>query len=155
MAKSFNLSVRNLVYRLRRFKSILDAELKNEIMSHEKEIIEMIAFGQLYERGIDGRGIEIMSYKPYKPSTIRKKLRKHQPTNRVTLKDTGSFYASLHLECDDEGFYVVSSQEKAKILKKVYGKTILKLSNANLKILLNNYIRPSLKEKMKNYIKNG
>lgn len=155
MAKSFNLTVRNLVYRLRKFKSILDQELKNEILRHEDVIVEMIAQGQLYELGIEGRGKEIMSYMPYRPRTIKKKLKKGQPTNRVTLKDTGSFYASLHVEFDDDGFYVTSTQEKAKFLLKKYGKTIFRLTDQNLKTLLDNYIRPSLKEKMKEYIKNG
>lgn len=155
MAKSFNLTIQNLVYRLRRFKSILDQELKDEILRHESIIIEMIAQDQLYELGIEGCGKEIMGYMPYRPRTIKKKLKKGQPTNRVTLKDTGSFYASLHVEFDDDGFYVTSTQEKAKFLLKKYGKTIFRLTDSNLKILLDRYIRPSLKEKMKEYIKNG
>lgn len=155
MAKSFNLTIRNLVYKLRRFKSVLDQELKNEILRHESIIVEMIAQDQLYELGIEGRGKEIMSYMPYRPRTIKKKLKKGQPTNRVTLKDTGSFYVSLHVEFDDDGFYVTSTQEKAKFLLDKYGKTIFRLTDSNLKILLDRYIKPSLKEKMKEYIKNG
>lgn len=155
MANKFNLTIRNLVYRLRKFKSILDQELKDEILRHEDVIVEMITQDQLYELGIEGRGIEIMSYMPYRPRTIKKKLKKGQPTNRVTLKDTGSFYASLHVEFDDTGFYVTSTQDKAKYLLKKYGKTIFRLTDNNLKVLLNEYIKPSLKEKMKEYIKNG
>lgn len=155
MAKSFNLSARNLVYRLRRFKSILDQELKNEILRCEDVIVEMITQEQLYNSGINGRGVEIASYAPYASRTIKKKLRKGQPTNRVTLKDTGSLYHSLHIEFDDEGFYVTSSQDKVKYLMEHYGTAIFRLSNQNLKVLLNDYVRPSLKEKMKNYIQNG
>lgn len=155
MANKFNLTIRNLVYRLRKFKSILDQELKDEILRHEDVIVEMITQDQLYELGIEGRGIEIMSYMPYRPRTIKKKLKKGQPTNRVTLKDTGSFYASLHVEFDDTGFYVTSTQDKVKYLLKKYGKTIFRLTDNNLKVLLNEYIKPSLKEKMKEYIKNG
>lgn len=155
MANKFNLTIRNLVYRLRKFKSILDQELKDEILRHEDVIVEMITQDQLYELGIEGRGVEIMSYMPYRPRTIKKKLKKGQPTNRVTLKDTGSFYASLHVEFDDTGFYVTSTQDKTKYLLKKYGKTIFRLTDNNLKVLLNEYIKPSLKEKMKEYIKNG
>lgn len=155
MANRFNLTVRNLVYRLRKFKSILDQELKDEILRHEDVIVEMITQNQLYELGIEGRGTEIMSYMPYRPRTAKKKIKKGQPTNRVTLKDTGSFYASLHVEFDNEGFYVTSTQDKAKFLLKKYGKTIFRLTDNNLKILLDEYIRPSLREKMKEYIKNG
>ena len=155
MPNYFNTSLKNLVYRLRKFKSVLDLELKNEILRHEDVIIKMVTQEQLYEKGIEGRGIEISSYSPYKPRTIKKKIRKGQPYDRVTLKDTGEFYASLHVEHDDEGFYVTSSDDKSQYLLKRYGKTIFRLTDENLKVLLHDYIRPSLKQKMKEYIKNG
>lgn len=153
--KYYNGSIRNLVYRLRKFKDILDQELKNEILKHEKVIVDMIAEEQLYEQGIEGRGIKIMSYQPYRPRTIKKKLKKGQPTDRVTLRDTGEFYASLHVEFDEGGFYVTSTDDKAKYLLDRYGKTIFRLSNENLNILLRDYIRPELYSKLKDYIKNG
>lgn len=154
MAKYYNGSIRNLTYRLRKFKSILEQELKNEILKHEDVIISMIAEEQLYKEGIEGRGIKIISYQPYKPNTIKRKLRKGQPTNRVTLKDTGEFYASLHVEFDDDGFYVTSTDDKAKYLLDRYGKTIFRLTNENLNILIRNYIRPELHSKLISYIKN-
>ena len=153
--RSFNLSARNLIYRLRRFKDILDNELKDEILKNEDIIIQMIVEEQLYEQGIEGRGKKKSGYAPYSPRTIKKKIRKGQPYDRVTLRDTGEFHASLHIEFDDDGFYITSTDDKAPYLLKKYGKTIFRLTNENLKTLLNNYIRPSLKEKMINYIKNG
>ena len=57
MPQYFNASIRNLVYRLRRFKDILDEELRDEIMKHEDIIVQMVAQEQLYEEGIEGRGI--------------------------------------------------------------------------------------------------
>ena len=155
MAKYYNGSIRNLVYRLRKFKDILDQELKDEIMRNEEVIVKMVAEEQLYEHGIEGRGIEIASYKPYAPRTIKKKQRKGQPYDRVTLRDTGEFHASLKVVFDDDGFYVTSTDDKAQYLLKRYGKTIFRLTNENLKILLNEYIRPSLKAKLKNFIQNG
>lgn len=155
MQTYFNTSLKNLVYRLRKFKPILDLELKNEILKHEDIIVKMITQEQLYDFGIEGRGIEISSYSPYRPRTVKYKIRKGQPYDRVTLKDTGEFYASLHVECDDEGFYVTSSDDKSQFLLKKYGKTIFRLTDKNLKVLLHDYIRPSLKQKMKEYIKNG
>ena len=153
--KRFNLTIKNLTYRLRRFNEILDQELKDEIIRHSDTIIAMITQDQLYELGINGRGQVIMEYMPYRPRTIKKKIRKGQPYNRVTLKDTGKLYKSLHLEFDDKGFFVKANDDKAKYLLKKYGRTIFRLSNENLTYLLNNYIRPSLKEKMKNYLQNG
>ena len=155
MANYFNTSLRNLIYRLRKYREILDSELKEEIMRNKDVIINMIITEQLYNLGIEGRGIEIWSYQPYTASTIRRKHKKGQPYDRVTLKDTGKFYASLDIVFDDNGFYVTSSDSKAQGLLEKYGKTIFRLTNENLKTLLNDYIRPSLKEKFKAYIQNG
>lgn len=152
--KYFNTSIRNLTYRLRKFREILSDELKDEILNNADIIIEMIAQNQLYEQGIEGRGVSIMSYRPYAPRTIKKKKKKGQPYDRVTLRDTGEFHASLRVESDENGFYIVSSDEKAEYLLERYGTTIFRLTNENLKELLNNYIRPSLAKKLKAKILN-
>ena len=125
MPRYYNASIRNLVYRLRKFKDILSEELKDEIMKHEDIIVQMVAKDQLYEQGVEGRGISIMSYQPYTARTIKIKQKKGQPYDRVTLRDTGEFHDSLHVEFDDEGFYVTSTDDKAKYLLARYGKTIL------------------------------
>lgn len=155
MANSFNLSVKNLVRRLRKFNDILDQELKDEILKHEDIIVKMVAQSQLYRRGIDGRGVKLKSIHPYAQSTILKKKRKGQVTTRVTLNDSGDMYNSLHVEFDNEGFYVTSAVEYEKYLKSKYGTTIFRLSDENLSKLLNKYIKPSLARKLKNYLQNG
>lgn len=155
MSKYYNTSLRNLIHRLRKFKDILDQELKDEILRNEEVIVKMIADEQLYEQGIEGRGIKIASYKPYAPRTIRDKIRKGQPYDRVTLRDTGEFHVSLKVVFDNEGFYITSDDEKSQYLLDKYGKTIFRLSDENLKILINDYIRPSLKSKLKERLKNG
>lgn len=152
MPQYFNASIKNLVYRLRKFKDILSDELKNEIMKHEDVIIQMVVRDQLYDQGIEGRGISIMSYQPYTARTIQIKQRKGQPYDRVTLRDTGEFYSSLHVEFDDDGFYVTSTDDKAKYLLARYGKTIFRLTNQNFTELLRNYIRPELQQKLKEKI---
>lgn len=152
MPQYFNASIRNLVYRLRKFKDILNDELKNEIMKYEDVIIQMVVRDQLYDQGIEGRGISIMSYQPYTARTMQIKQRKGQPYDRVTLRDTGEFYSSLHVEFDDDGFYVTSTDDKAKYLLARYGKTIFRLTNQNFTELLRNYIRPELQQKLKEKI---
>lgn len=153
--KYFNASLRNLTYRLRKFKEILNDELKEEILSHWYVIVDMISEDQLYEQGINGRGVEIKSYQPYTPRTIKNKIKKRQPIDRVTLRDTGELRKSLRVEFDDEGFYITSTDDKAPYLLKKYGQTIFRLTDENLKILLNNYIRPELQTKLKEYIEHG
>ena len=96
-----------------------------------------------------------MLFRSYRPRTIKNKQRKGQPYNRVTLKDTGEWYNSLRLVYDVDGFFITSTDEKNTYLKKKYGPTILRLTNENLSMILNKYIRPNLKVKLEKYLKNG
>lgn len=155
MAKYYNTSIKNLVFRLRKFKDILEQELENEISSNGNVVVDMIANEQLYEQGIEGRNIKISSYAPYKYRTVQNKIKKGQPYDRVTLRDTGKFHASLRLVHDDKGFYVISEDSKASELLEKYGPTIFRLTNENLKTLLNSYVRPLLSRKLKNFIQHG
>lgn len=152
MPQYYNTSLKNLTNRLKRFREILDKELVDEMLSHENIIIDMVR-DQLFS-GVDGYTASI--HPPYASRTIKRKIKKGQPIDRVTLRDTGDFYASLHLSYDDEGFYISSTDQKlSNILKSRYGKPILRLSDENLSELMSNYIRPSLTEKLKDYIRNG
>lgn len=155
MTKYYNGSLKNLIFRLRKFKEILQQELKEEILENKNVIIKMITENQLYERGITGKDEFIASYAPYAPRTIQVKLKKGQPTDRVTLKDTGEFYESFEVVFDTGGFYITSTDEKAKYLIKKYGESIFRLSDENLTILLREYIRPILSIKLRIYLQNG
>ena len=150
----FNLTIKNLCYRLRKFDEILGEFSVREITNHSDEIVNLVTQNQLYERGINGAGVEIASYEPYAVSTIKKKHKKGQPTNRVTLKDTGKWYNSLAVLFDVDGFSIASLTDNIKsgFLKKKYGPKILRLSNENLSLVLNEYVRPKLSEHMKKYL---
>lgn len=152
--KPFNLSLRNLTYRLRKFRDILDEELKSIILENEAVIVTMIADEQLYNLGENGRGKHIMDYQPYAQKTIKKKIRKGQPYDRVTLRDTGNFHKSFYISAGDKGFSVVARDIKARYLIPRYGEAVLRLSEANLKIFLNTIVRPELAERLKERLTN-
>lgn len=141
----FNGSIRNLSYRLRKFKDFLDDRLRDEILANEHIICDMIA-DQMFS-GYDGRGKKIEP--EYTPFTVSIKRQKGQPTDRVTLHDTGDFYSSLRVEFDEGGFYVTSDDSKAAELLEKYGTNIFRLSNQNLTILIREYLRPAFAEKLK------
>lgn len=146
---AFNLSLRNLTYRLRRFKEILDEELKDIMLDNEDIIIGMVQ-EQLYNQGINGRNKFIADYAPYAPRTIKNKKRKGQPYDRVTLRDTGKFYNSMKLRAVRAGFGINATDPKADDLIEKYGSAILRLTNENLSILLWTYVRPELVRRLKN-----
>lgn len=145
MAKStvFNLSVRNLAYRLRKFKDILHEELPRIIAENEDVITGMIK-DQLWA-GINGNNEEIASYMPYAPYTIKRKQFYGQPYDRVTLKDTGAFYDSFYVEFLSDGWRVRAHSDLESLLMAKYKPTIFKLSQEGLNILIHSIIRPDLK----------
>lgn len=152
ITKRYNATMRNLEYRLRKFRDILPDTLIDIIWANRDLIVSTIAETQLYEQGINGRGREIMSYAPYRPSTIKRKIKKGQPTNRVTLRDTGKFHGSMFLVVDEDGFYITSDDEKTKYLIKKYGDEIFRLTNENFNTLLRDVIRRELTKKLKETI---
>lgn len=152
VTKRYNATMRNLEYRLRRFKDSLPDILSDVIWANRDLIVSTIAETQLYEQGINGKGQEIMSYMPYRPSTIERKRKKGQPTTRVTLRDTGKFHGSMFLVVDDEGFYITSDDEKTKYLIKKYGEEIFRLTNENFNKILRENIRKELKERLQETI---
>lgn len=124
------------------------------IMDNEAYIVDLNAQDQLYEEGINRLGVSIMYYAPYRPLTIAIKEQKGQPTNRVTLRDTGDFESSFYLEVNDKQFEVKASDWKTEALIKKYGRQILGLTDENISSLIWDYIYPDLMEKAREVILN-
>lgn len=124
------------------------------IMDNEAYIVDLNAQDQLYEEGINRLGVSIMDYAPYRPLTIAIKEQKGQPTNRVTLRDTGDFESSFYLEVNDKQFEVKASDWKTEALIKKYGRQILGLTDENISSLIWDYIYPDLIEKAREVILN-
>ena len=122
------------------------------IWDNEAYIIDMNAEEQLFEQGINRLGVDIMDYAPYSPLTIAIKEEKGQPTNRVTLRDTGDFEASFFLEVGDKQFEIKASDFKTEDLIKKYGRQILGLTDENIAALIWQYIFPDLIKKAKNVL---
>ena len=124
------------------------------IMDNEAYIVDLNAQDQLYEEGINRLGVSIMDYAPYRPLTIAIKEQKGQPTNRVTLRDTGDFESSFYLEVNDKQFEVKASDWKTEALIKKYGRQILGLTDENISSLIWDYIYPDLMKKAREIILN-
>lgn len=151
--KRYNATLRNLEYRLRAFKDSLPELLEDIVRDKEDVIVSAIADGQLYRRGINGKGKKIMDYMPYKPSTIQNKKRKGQPTTRVTLRDTGAFHESMYVVFDSEGFYITASDEKTQGLVEKYGEEIFRLTDKNFTRIVRSHVRKELVKRLKKAIR--
>ena len=151
--KRYNATIRNLEYRLRRFKDSLPELLEDIIMDKEDVIVSAIANGQLYRRGINGKGEKIMDYMPYTATTVKIKKRKGQPTTRVTLRDTGDFHKSMFVVFDSDGFYITASDDKTQSLIEKYGSEIFRLTDKNFNRIIRSHIRKELVKRLKQSIK--
>lgn len=117
--------------------------VRSAVKEHESVIIERNV-EQLYEFGINSLGIYIDTYAPYTPYTIRLKTEKGQPTDRVTLRDTGAFHRSFIVETGPEEFYITATDPKTEELVQKYGGRIFGLLEQNKIEISHTYLYPSV-----------
>lgn len=131
---------------VRAFEHEIPFIISKIIVENEAYIVDMNSEQQLFEQGVNNLGVSISDYQPYAPFTIEIKHMKNQPTDRVTLRDTGDFHSSFYLLVGTEQFEIKASDPKTEDLIKKYGRQILGLTNENIKELIWQYIYPDLCE---------
>lgn len=102
-------------------------ELINILASLSKDIAETNA-DQLFA-GLRADDTEIEP--AYKPFTIAIKKEKGQPTDRVTLKDTGEFHRSIFVRFEGDKVIIDSDNDLRDKLVEKYGATIFGLTKQN------------------------
>lgn len=152
MPKLYNMTLRNLEYRLRAFRDYLPDLLQEAVREKEDVIVSAIVDDQLYRRGITGTGEKIMDYMPYSARTKVRKLKKGQPATRVTLRDSGAFHKAMGIVYEDDGFRITSEDYKTKWLVRRYGPEIFKLTNDNLNRILRVHIRRYIEKRVRQII---
>lgn len=111
---------------------------------HKSLIIHYNADEQMYKLGQDAKGSIIRP--AYRPATIRLKRKKGQPTDRVTLKDTGRFHKTLIVTPKENYVEISSDLEYAKYLFKKYGDDVLGIQEELLKEFVTRYVVPKIQE---------
>lgn len=135
--KYYQTSLKNLIYRLRSLNQpgIIEA-LKEGVAENETVILDLVREDQLYGAGVNGRDIPIWSYSPYTQVTIRTKLEKQQPADRVTLCDTRAFYNSMQIAFTEKGFYIEASTSYTPDILEKYGHEVLRLTNEHFNLIV-------------------
>lgn len=91
-------------------------KIMNDCINNSSETILDANRDQLFS-GKDKQGKEIIP--EYTPKTISKKKKKRQPTDRVTLKDTGEWHRSLFMKTESNKIFIDSEHELTdKLLEK-------------------------------------
>ena len=125
------------------------------VISSVKELEDFILNmnrAQMYS-GIRNDGSEI---KPaYTPFTVDIKTNiTHQPTDRVTLKDTGDFYKAFTIVYSKDFFILYSRDPKTGALLTKYKDEIFGLTDKNLEKLIEK-IKPIILEKINKMLEVG
>ena len=115
------------------FGEIINAAIKK----HEDVIIRLNTDSQLFGSGIKHTGARITP--PYAASTVRYKKRRGQPSDRVTLRDTGQFHNAFKIIYESDQITIVpdavildGSFDLSEHLQKRYGATIAGLTTLNI-----------------------
>lgn len=154
----FFLPIRNIL----KFIIALDVDqLALEIAQQDKFqdlVIELNTREQLFDKGEDSQGVKLVGKNivvdgSYSPTTIKIKRAKGQPTNRITLSDTGEFYASFVIKPFKGGFTIDADDEKPDHdLFDEFGEDIVGLNDENLQTIIN-FFRDAILEKINSRIK--
>jgi hypothetical protein len=109
----------------RRFSGFdITEEVRESIIETSDEITELNR-GQMFI-GKRSDGSEITP--TYSDLTIELKEQKGQPSDRVTLKDTGAFWDSLTVDVNSDSFTIDATDSKTEKLSKKYGDKIFGLT---------------------------
>jgi hypothetical protein len=120
----------------------VNLSLQESINQNKQVILELQTQEQMYQ-GIDSKGIDI---KPaYADSTIKIKRKKLQPTDRVTLFDTGAFYNSLEIIAGQNDAIIRTVISYSVFLVDKYA-DILGLDEENWTKFLEKYTIPTIKK---------
>lgn len=135
-----------------KLEDIIYDELKNVIQQFGFVLEENIAEDQLFKKGQDGDGEPLKDQKTgrlgYTRTTIRIKISKGQPVDRITLRDERKFHPSITIDAFDDRFEVSSNVTHAKFLISRYGENILKPSRENMTNFMTNYFIPNIKKRI-------
>lgn len=110
-------------------RSLPDVVLES-VKDNEAAILDLNVEDQLFQQGIDSEGQAITP--GYAPLTISIKRQKGQPTDRVTLRDTGYFHRSFQISYGNDAFGIYATDPKSQKLERKYGSEIFGLTDDSL-----------------------
>jgi len=132
-----------------RLRTSINESIRTSVDNNKTVIKTMQTDEQMYQ-GINASGNAITPF-PYATSTINYKKRNGQPTDRITLKDSGDFYDSIQIEARTDNF-VISTQITYSIYLVTKYAEILGITDTNLQTFVNTYTLPIIKQNFNDII---
>lgn len=133
-------TIKEMIARVSVVEKNIDSYLLEQVNNEEDFVLDLNR-DQL-GLGLDSGNNSITP--PYTPFTKQIKRIKQQPTDRVTLKDTGDFYRSFFLVFGDDYFELDAKDKKVDELELKYGDDILGLTSDNVGVVAEKIKEPFL-----------
>ena len=147
------LSLDKLIKRLETFQANIPEHVMDIVKENQNDIVKYVTDIQHYMEGIRGSdGAVMMSYMPYAESTIKRKISKGQPTDRVTLRDTERLHDETEIIFGADEFEITSPVEYLIWVLRRYGEGVMALSDEHVESIKIAMIRPGMIEKLKEAI---
>lgn len=143
--------VRRFARKLKELKDSINVTIQQTVNKTKPLIIDEQTNGQMF-KGEDSQGKQFIP--SYALSTKIIKQKKGQPTNRVTLKDTGDLYKSISVDAKTTEFIISANVEYFKYLVTHYDQNIiLGLQEEFLEQFVNQLVVPQLRRNWQRIIK--
>jgi len=137
--------------KLKQLKDSINPTIQETINKHKPLIIDQQTEEQMFE-GKDSEGLNFVP--KYALSTKKIKQKKGQPTNRVTLKDSGDLYKSITVDALTNEMIIKANVEYFKYLVVHYNRNkILGLNEEFLDKFTCKLIVPNIQTKWKSIIR--
>ena len=137
--------------KLLELKDSINKSIKISISTNKAVLIEQQTDGQ-FDKGQDSQGIQFVP--KYAFSTKVAKRKKGQPTDRVTLRDTGKLYDNIDIQAQTTQAIITANVEYFKYLIAHYdNNTILGIQTEAMKDFLNEFTLPEIEKNFKTIIR--
>jgi hypothetical protein len=114
-----------------------------------KLIIDLNTIDQLYNQGVDSRGVSLGDYTAYTKSL---KQQKGERYDHITLKDTGEFYKSFRIIFTGDALQIIANPIKDDTnLFKEFGIDIVGLTEDSMSVVITKalqLIKPYIKQQL-------
>lgn len=119
----------------------MEKALLKVVKDNQEIALDLNTDSQLFDKGIDANGNLLPG--PYAPFTIDIKGLKGQPTDRITLKDSGDFHESFFMSATKFPIVIDATDSKRNELVGEWGEDIFGLTDES-QSSLNEDILPDL-----------
>lgn len=132
--------------KLKKMKLAVNNSIQASINGNKTDLLQDQT--QQFDKGKDAFNVSFIP--SYATSTKKIKQKKGQPTDRVTLKDTGEFYDSLDIQANKTQATISSSSDHYKYLVAHYKTNkILGIQRGNMKVFLIENTIPEIEKQFK------